>query len=547
MFNKEMKLEFFKKYNSLIFTILLFALILVVRIFYLANWEMHLDADESIVGIMAKHILEGKKLPIFFYGQNYMGTLEQFTVALFFKIFYIHPLILKIVPLIYYFLSVFFLYLIVKKYIYDKAYYLLIFLIFPPLFYIIWSLKARGGHMEIIFLCTLFLYLLFKYKKYYSNHILYLLSFVAGFAIYINAYCLPFLISVIILNYFDKSINVKKLQVKERIKKIFYLIVYFIIGLFPLIMFKVLNKESFSDVLYFEFNNIAQIPNRLYHIFFNVLPVAMGGIVNLNSDISIFSISETLLVLLNISAIIFVFILYRKYFIKIICFKKQKIPKQLYFIILIPVYIIVFLFSFFPTHMFTVLQDRIFTPNARYFIIFIMVMPIVLLESFLFLKKKNKLIATILLILLLFLGFLSSAQILFSKQNFQYTTLTFKNFMRNRSYTDIINFLIKNNYKYGFADMWEQVNINFISREKVQLAAFNVFNNPKLTNRYYEYWEQSIENIDKAVYLYYDPKLNKEIENTRINIELGDYNDIEYNYEIINNFIILYPVLNNIE
>jgi 4-amino-4-deoxy-L-arabinose transferase-like glycosyltransferase len=44
------------------------------------------NADEAIVALMARHILHGE-LPIFFYGQAYMGSLDAFLVAGFFRLF----------------------------------------------------------------------------------------------------------------------------------------------------------------------------------------------------------------------------------------------------------------------------------------------------------------------------------------------------------------------------------------------------------------------------------------------------------------------------
>ena len=44
------------------------------------------NADEAVVGLMARHVLMGEK-PIFFYGQAYMGSLDAFLVAGVFKIF----------------------------------------------------------------------------------------------------------------------------------------------------------------------------------------------------------------------------------------------------------------------------------------------------------------------------------------------------------------------------------------------------------------------------------------------------------------------------
>ena len=39
------------------------------------------DGDESIVGLMATHIAEGRDFPAYFYGQHYMGALEAYLAA----------------------------------------------------------------------------------------------------------------------------------------------------------------------------------------------------------------------------------------------------------------------------------------------------------------------------------------------------------------------------------------------------------------------------------------------------------------------------------
>ena len=44
------------------------------------------NADEAIVGLMARHILAGER-PVFFYGQSYMGSLDALLVALGFALF----------------------------------------------------------------------------------------------------------------------------------------------------------------------------------------------------------------------------------------------------------------------------------------------------------------------------------------------------------------------------------------------------------------------------------------------------------------------------
>ena len=64
--------------------ILLSALALLAALpFALHNWSL-MDADHGVVGIMARHIAQGKHFPIYVYGQGYVGTPEIYWVALFF-------------------------------------------------------------------------------------------------------------------------------------------------------------------------------------------------------------------------------------------------------------------------------------------------------------------------------------------------------------------------------------------------------------------------------------------------------------------------------
>src|SRR4030095_7389773 len=45
-------------------------------------WEhADFDSDQAVVGLMAKHIGEGRALPVFFYGQQYMLAVEAWLAA----------------------------------------------------------------------------------------------------------------------------------------------------------------------------------------------------------------------------------------------------------------------------------------------------------------------------------------------------------------------------------------------------------------------------------------------------------------------------------
>jgi hypothetical protein len=62
--------------------ILIAAVLVVFRAYVFIAWEQsHFDADQAIVGLMAKHLLEGRAFPLYFYGQQYLLGIEALWVA----------------------------------------------------------------------------------------------------------------------------------------------------------------------------------------------------------------------------------------------------------------------------------------------------------------------------------------------------------------------------------------------------------------------------------------------------------------------------------
>ncbi|HVO41125.1 MAG TPA: hypothetical protein VMT34_00815 [Aggregatilineales bacterium] len=56
-----------------------------LRALVLASGAVSFHSDEAIVGLMARHINAGEPIPVFFYGQPYMGSLEPLLVAVAFR------------------------------------------------------------------------------------------------------------------------------------------------------------------------------------------------------------------------------------------------------------------------------------------------------------------------------------------------------------------------------------------------------------------------------------------------------------------------------
>lgn len=110
------------------------------------------SSDESIQGLMAKHIYENKEHPIFEYESWYLGSLKANLAALLYNLTKDNVLALKLSILVFYILVLIITYLFASR-TFDKSIGLLsmFFLSFMPgVFHI--SLNGDGNLMEVLFL-----------------------------------------------------------------------------------------------------------------------------------------------------------------------------------------------------------------------------------------------------------------------------------------------------------------------------------------------------------------------------------------------------------
>lgn len=138
----------------------------LLRLFLLWRAGFVIESDEAIVGLMAKHIAEGASWPVFFYGQDYLGSLEAIVAAGVFSAFGDSTMALKSVP---WFFSVLF---IVVTYFLAKevgsrrtALFAALFTAIPPLALAEWGVKARGGFIELLVIGSFSFYLAVKILK----------------------------------------------------------------------------------------------------------------------------------------------------------------------------------------------------------------------------------------------------------------------------------------------------------------------------------------------------------------------------------------------
>ncbi|QDU59772.1 hypothetical protein Pan216_06040 [Planctomycetes bacterium Pan216] len=140
---------------------LVFALLLVLFGF-LARWpfivgsDRLIDNDEGIVGMMAQDIAEGRRFPIYFYGQRYMGALEAYVIAGFHAVTDDPLLALRLGPACFFALLVGVEYLFLARCL-GRAAGLCgaLALVATSPFFVYWSLAARGGYIEVLLAGTL--------------------------------------------------------------------------------------------------------------------------------------------------------------------------------------------------------------------------------------------------------------------------------------------------------------------------------------------------------------------------------------------------------
>ncbi|MGH7828251.1 MAG: ArnT family glycosyltransferase, partial [Candidatus Binatia bacterium] len=217
---------------------------IVLRGYFLLNYELidgrqyHIFlSDEAVVGLMGKHIAAGVELPLFFYGQQYLGAFEAYLAALSFSIFGISMVALKLVPLMFSIMLLFVVYLLGTKLFDPRVGVVSAALIAVPSPYFFgWGFKARGGFIEyvVLSLIVLLLFSLIYFHRKDSFWLYGLWGFFAGFSLWVNQLILPFLALLALYAWFKSPALLSG-------ARLWVLLVTFVVGASPLIISNVLD------------------------------------------------------------------------------------------------------------------------------------------------------------------------------------------------------------------------------------------------------------------------------------------------------------------
>ncbi|MEK6691769.1 MAG: discoidin domain-containing protein [Nitrospirota bacterium] len=135
--------------------ILIFLLGIALRVIYLITPD--LDSDQAIMGLMARHILDGE-FPVFFWGESYEGPIESYFASIIFALFGSSQLTLSLSPFIFSLVFIFLIYLLTKDMFNEKVALIAMFFVSAsPSFLIGFSVIPNGNYIQNLMFGTLLL------------------------------------------------------------------------------------------------------------------------------------------------------------------------------------------------------------------------------------------------------------------------------------------------------------------------------------------------------------------------------------------------------
>jgi hypothetical protein len=143
------------------------AISVVSRLPQLRSPNFLVDGDECILGLMAKHVAEGKEFPVFFYGQHYaLSSVEAGTAALAFLGFGVAALPLKLAMLALWTVGVLFVFLALTRLLGPaRSFWTTAVLILNPA-WAAWSMKPGGGYLTSFTATAVLLWLLLRNREH---------------------------------------------------------------------------------------------------------------------------------------------------------------------------------------------------------------------------------------------------------------------------------------------------------------------------------------------------------------------------------------------
>ena len=153
----------------------LFLLAVVLKVGLLSIGAFSFNSDEAIVGLMARHILEGE-WPVFFYGQAYMGSLDAALIALGFMLFGSEVFVIRMIQIMLYLGTIFLTVNLCARIFRSQLAGLVsgLLLAVPTVNVTLYTTVSLGGYGEALLIGALLLLLAIQIEETPDNPLFYL-------------------------------------------------------------------------------------------------------------------------------------------------------------------------------------------------------------------------------------------------------------------------------------------------------------------------------------------------------------------------------------
>ncbi|NOR15518.1 MAG: hypothetical protein GQ544_07430 [Candidatus Aminicenantes bacterium] len=404
--------------------ILLFVAILV-RIPFLAHSYGLINSDDGISALQAKHISEGNARPIYYYGQHYMGSLPFHIYALVFKIFGYSIFLYVFVYFLFYLAFMVIQYLLFREIFSSQNLALLLTSFYAlPLGHLLSMSFYVGANFTIVFfLGSLFIYL--AYLAYTKQIDAYIpgIGFLMGLAFWTHPISIAFITCAALFLV---------LRIRFYFKKYFILTAYFLIGVFPVVLYELgTNFKSFQH---------AFSPNQVKVLFWGKMAKIIGNLpVLISMENNFLNGIYLSILLLGIISVVAVSV-----------WKRRFLPENI-FVIFFLTFLLIYTFSRFPAD----------ETKLRYLYPFYFCLPVLLAGPFIFLKSKVKFLMVPVLFLTIFV--VSNARDVGNSLRLTWQA--------DATLKRVVQTMESTGEKYWAATFWEAVLITAISGERLECTS----------------------------------------------------------------------------
>jgi 4-amino-4-deoxy-L-arabinose transferase-like glycosyltransferase len=441
--------------NKVLSIVILLAFHFLFRILLLSINAFPFNADEAIVGLMAKHILAGQNF-LYFYGQSYMGSLDVYLVAFGFLVFGEEIWVIRLIQIFLYGLVIVFTYLFVDITFRNKkiAFISSLFLVFPAVNIVLYTTVSLGGYGESLLFGIVSFYLaaliVNEIREPGIRKLVYMgiLGFIFGIGLYVNPISLTMILPAVV---FVMCHLVKQIEAKKRLFVNFLvLVIFFLLGSSPF-WYSLFFTNGFSVVTEIGGSAVAiesnsYIQKILSHVF-SFLLFGPTVILGLRPPWEINIIGKYFVPIIIFFWILIIYMLIRK---KINPIKEFEIFIPLIGIILLVV--MGFIFTSFGID-----------PSGRYFLPF--AFPLSMFVGYAIIRLDNKFINILAMLTIVFQIYGS----LKSGLHAPYITTQFYSpaQVNHSKITELKNFLLREHEYFGFSNYWISYPLAFISDEKI--------------------------------------------------------------------------------